>query len=87
MKKNNYQTITLRIEPIKIGNYYEPCIVSVKAQVDDFFYPVGHAHIDVFYASPKDWDTELYEALNNGKTAEIDVPLVNFRVLDEDSSE
>jgi hypothetical protein len=78
-----YQTVTLRIEPFRLnGENVEPCIVSIRSQTDDYFYPLGHLHIDTFYASPMDFDLSIYEALENGKTVEIELPLTRFTVLD-----
>ena len=78
------QTITLRIEPITLnGDYVEPCWVSIRSQVDDYFFPLGHIHVDTFYASPKDFELDLYDALEEGKTVEIEIPLTKFRVIDE----
>ena len=84
MMNKLHQTITLRIEPVTLnGEYIEPCLVSCRAQTDDYFYPLGHLHIDTFYASPKDFDLSIYEALDKGKTVEIEIPLTKFKVIDE----
>ena len=71
----------LRIKPMKVGKYIEPCLLEFKGeQKDSDFYPSAIVHVDTFWQG-RDGGNEVYNALQKGEIVELEISLT-LRAVD-----
>lgn len=66
--------IKVRITPLRIGNYFEPCMMEFSGSGDDKMYPTAIVHIDTFWE--QGGSNELYSRLMKGEVVEIILSMV-----------
>lgn len=66
----------LRIKPMKVGKYIEPCMLEIKGdQKDSEFYPVAVVHVDNFWQG-REGGNQVYNLLQSEKVVEIEICLI-----------
>jgi hypothetical protein len=70
------KTMLLRIKPMRVGEYIEPCILEIKGeQKESEFYPVAVVHVDNFWQG-REGSNQVYNLLQSEKVVEIEISLI-----------
>lgn len=65
----------LRIKPIMVGKYIDPCLLEFKSeQKDSDFYPSAIVHVDTFWQG-RDGNNEVHNALLRGEVVDLEIVL------------
>ena len=65
----------LRIRPMKIGEYFEPCLLEFQSESGGGgFYPSAIVHIDTFWQG-QSGDNEVYNMLSEGTVVDVEIDL------------
>lgn len=64
----------MRITPMKVGNYIEPCMLSFQSESSTEFYPSSIVHVDTFWQG-QNKKNEVYNLLREGQVVEIEFSL------------